>query len=429
VIPQSHRPQLLITVHGIRTDAGWQKAIAPVFGPHCELIESYDYGRYSALRFIQPWKNRQMVDRFYQWYGQTLASSPNVDSSAYDKRPSCIAHSFGSWIVGQAMLKHADIKFDKILFCGSVLPAEFDWDRLIARGQVGNVANECGSRDFWPYLAAKFVAGAGAAGSRGFTFCSSVVVNEKRDDFRHSDTLLRAHMTNVWRPFLLGRPSPLFVVHGRSIETREEFIRILHQTRGRIDQIVYGHEPNYRELRIAEGRSLDWTSVNPDIYTFLIDHDTKNVAGYINAMPVTDGVYNDIKGGKKLDKDITASDIVTFDTRVNVKLYLMSIAIHPDSRVYGEGILDQAFVRLATALVEKLIFYAEEREVFVTSLLAVTWTPAGEKICQYLGMKRIGTDAFHHPVYEVDIESLLAGKEKIYRPLAKLLRVYRNLGR
>jgi len=40
------------------------------------------------------------------------------------------------------MLKCPDIKFDKIILCGSIVNENFDWDTLIKRNQVFYIRNE-----------------------------------------------------------------------------------------------------------------------------------------------------------------------------------------------------------------------------------------------------------------------------------------------
>ncbi|HEX8191582.1 MAG TPA: hypothetical protein VF552_01650 [Allosphingosinicella sp.] len=420
-----YSPKLLMTVHGIRTDGSWQKQAASVLGPVVGAMESFDYGRYGTFSFFRPSKNRKLVDRFYEWYGMTVAATRGVDLSAHDKRPSCIAHSFGTWLVGMAMLKHPDVKFDKLIFNGSVLPADFDWERLIARDQVGLVCNECGTSDLWPRMAARFVRGTGDAGSRGFESSNSVVMNERRDDFAHSDFHLRQHMAEQWKPFIARPPFPLQVVQGRSIATREAFETMLRDVRADIDERIYGGQPNYRQLAIPEGRSIEWTDINPDIYTFLVDRNTGRPGGYINSMPLSEDAYAEIKSGRKLDKDIEAAEIETFEPGSELRIYLMSIAILPEHRIHGEGLMDQAYVRLTAGLEQKLLHYAR-LGVRVKSLLAITWTAQGEKICRHIGMDQIGRDASGHNIYELELAPLIDRPGRLHASLAKLLNQYRK---
>jgi pimeloyl-ACP methyl ester carboxylesterase len=179
--------------------------------------EAFDFGYYGLFRFLTPHYNWRMVDRFYSWVGQTIRSHTAVDLDRYDRRPSVVAHSLGSWIVGYAMLKHADLRFDKLILAGSILPRDFDWGTLFARDQVGFVRNECGLSDPWPRWARRLVGYSGTGGSEGFDWFGNLVENVPCEWFGHSDSLMRQHIERCWIPTLCQRPSPLVVRHGREI--------------------------------------------------------------------------------------------------------------------------------------------------------------------------------------------------------------------
>ncbi|MEA3051534.1 MAG: hypothetical protein QOG72_437 [Sphingomonadales bacterium] len=424
-----YRPKLLMSAHGIRTAGRWQKELAPVFGACVNRIESFDYGTYKLWRFLQPRKNEEMIDRFYEWYGNKVTSTPGVDLSNREKRPSCIAHSLGTWIVGMAMRKHDDIVFDKLLFSGSILPEDFEWDCLIADDRVGSVYNECGGRDIWPTVASKLVRGTGASGSKGFATQSPMVTNRRHKEFRHSDFQVRRHMETRWRPFLLSRPSPLCVRHGRDIETRAQFEKILGELRA-IDGEIYGVQPDYAAQALAPGRSLTWIKINPDIYTILIDRSSECAVGYVNAMPVTDEAYAEIRSGKLQDKDIGDFHVAPYRESGPVKLYLMSVAVADEARNWGLGLGDQGYSRLLGAVKEKLIGYAEDRGIAVSHLLAVVWTAAGRTICRQLGMEKVGVDPKGHDIFELEVTPLIEqGAELPSSQLKRVVEAYRAMPR
>src|SRR5450755_3282580 len=108
---KTYRPPLVISVHGIRTYGQWQKELPSVIGKH-SVHEAFDYSPYGLVRFAIPACNNRKINEFYQWYHNILKHHPEVVLGRYDKRPSLVAHSFGTWIVGYAMLKYPDIKFD-----------------------------------------------------------------------------------------------------------------------------------------------------------------------------------------------------------------------------------------------------------------------------------------------------------------------------
>ena len=421
-------PPLVVSVHGIMTHGEWQKVFASAMSTSPTQVESFSYGYYGLFRFLTPPFNRRMVDKFYDWYGSIVRSCPSVDLARYDRRPSVVAHSLGSWIVGNAMLKHDDVRFDKLILAGSILPRDFDWVTLFARDQVSFVRNECGQEDPWPRRARRLVAGTGTGGSEGFEWFSTSVENVRCEWSGHSDNLMREHIGTHWLPILRQAPSPLALLHGREINDRDRFSEILDHTGVTIDDEAFGDLEHYSEVEIPRGLSLTWIRRNPDIYTFLIDRETRTPAGYINAMPVNDDLYNEIRSGRVTDNKVPEASIRPF--LGTVKIYLMSIAIDEKYRRWGDGILQQAYVQLLTGFLDKLIYYARNSGVRTTHLLATAWTPEGRGMCEFFSMREIGKDAFGDSIFELDLESIRSVPlEKLPSVLRRLVKVYRELPR
>lgn len=388
-------------------------------------VESFDYGRYGLIRFLTPPFNSRLVDRFYNWYASAVKSCPSADLESYDKRPSVVAHSLGSWIVGNAMLKYEDVRFDKLVLAGSILPRDFDWATLFARDQVAFVRNECGQKDPWPSWASRLVLRAGTGGVEGFEWFGPGVENVRCEWFGHSDALMRQHIEKLWVPVLLRSPSPLTLLHGRDIQDGAKFLKILDHTGTIIDGEAFGTLPHYEEAEIPRGLSTTWIKVNPDIYTFLIDRQTAKPAGYINAMPVDDALYAQIRSGRVLDNAIPASSIVPFLGTEPVKVYLMSIAIDEEYRRWGDGVLQQAYVQLLTGFLDKLIYYAKNYGIRATHLLATAWTPEGRRMCQFFTMTEVGKDEFGDSIFELDLRVLQSTQlPRLCPPLRRLLKVY-----
>jgi pimeloyl-ACP methyl ester carboxylesterase len=400
----SYRPPLVIAIHGINTTGQWQKEFAAAMSDSGIHAESYDYGNYTALQFLSSSSNRKKIDEFYVWFCKTVKGARKIRLERYDRRPSVCAHSFGTWIIANAMLKYSDIKIDKLILSGSVLPRNFDWHALFSADQISSVRNETGKQDIWPAVASHFVNGTGDAGSKGFLEYGRQLRNVPFDWFGHSDALMRGHIENFWLPFLCEKPSPLAVLHGRDISDREEFASILDRT-GAIDDMVYGHLKGFAEVDIPSGRSLEWIAINPDIYTFLVDRETNVPVGYINAMPLKEDVYEQVRSGSMTDKDVPASGILPFFGPRQLKIYLMSIAVDPAYRNYGDGLAQRAFERLWNGFIDKLIIAARSQACKVTHILATTWTSEGLAICEHLGMKRIGADRFGDGIYELNLQT------------------------
>ena len=186
--PPSYRPPFVLSIHGIRTAAAWQKDFDELLASKgFDRFKAIDYGNYRLLRFLQTSQNEQMVEEFSNRYSQLMAQhNERVSLDDYKRRPSIIAHSFGTYIVGRAMLKYPDIRFDKIILCGSILPDDFDWGTLLARDQVDCVRNEYGSMDIWARLVRRFISMTGNSGYKGFDFPSTSIVQQEFE-FYHSD--------------------------------------------------------------------------------------------------------------------------------------------------------------------------------------------------------------------------------------------------
>ena len=425
---QSFVPPLLMSIHGIRTHGEWQKTFAAVASGSGSRCESFDYGRYGLLRFLLPPFNSNMVDRFYNWYTAQVKAYRDIDLSQFDKRPSVVAHSLGSWILGYALLKYEDVRIDKVILAGSILPRDFDWATIFARDQVSTVRNECGQKDPWPSWAGRFVARTGTAGSKGFDWFGPNVENVFIEWFGHSDALIRPHIENFWLPFLRQPPSPLVLVNGRDIHDGEKFSTTLDHTGTVIDEEAYGDLRNYDEVEIPRGLSLEWIRINPDIYTFLYDRKNRDPAGYFNTMPVSDAMYQRIRRGEIADNEVSANDIVPFTAGQTVRIYLMSIAIAEKYRRWGDGLMQLSYVQLLTGFIDKLRYHAKTRGIRATHFIAIAWTAEGRRMCEFFGMDQVGKDRFEDPIYELDIEALLKiDRRNVARPMRELVEVYRSM--
>ena len=162
IISASPPMRVICPLHGIRTRAVWQKRLSDLavrYGWVCRL-DRWSYGRFSLLAFFTPWSREAKLGWLRRQY----------DAETHDRRlliekgqaPSVVAHSFGTYILGYTLLRFNFIRFNKVILCGSILPRDFPWDKLIARGQVQAVRNEFGVRDPW----VKWVRGSSGAPDR-----------------------------------------------------------------------------------------------------------------------------------------------------------------------------------------------------------------------------------------------------------------------
>jgi len=159
----------------------------------------YDYGFFRGDEFIRPNRRYNKVMEFCDFY--------DLNYSANEPLPSVIAHSFGTLIIYEAMLKYDRIKFDTIIFCGSILHTKTDFRNLLDRDQFKKLINEHGSEEwflkFTRLLTIKRKMG--KAGNDGFL---DIPVNRKdkiinKPNYKsHSEYLKPLHMKEHWIPEL-----------------------------------------------------------------------------------------------------------------------------------------------------------------------------------------------------------------------------------
>ena len=114
-----------------------------------------------------------------------------------------IAHSFGTYALTRVLLEFQDIVLDGLILCGSVVPADFPWNRVASQlraPRARDVAiNECGTRDIWPPLAQSSTWGYGASGTYGF---GTVDIQDRIHRMPHSGYFDTAFVRAFWVPFV-----------------------------------------------------------------------------------------------------------------------------------------------------------------------------------------------------------------------------------
>lgn len=164
---------------------------------------------------------------------------------------------------------------------------------------------------------------------------------------------------------------PFEVIHGKEIGSY------------RIKQAVEIDQKSYsEEFQGVYELCMGWFIQNPDIYTVIVDKRIDKVVGYINAMPLEEEIISKIQDGVYMDTDIKPEYILTYDFPDFYKLYLCSVVIDPDYR----GSI--AFKMLYEAYFDKLLNLARN-DVFVSEIIADAVTKDGEKLCNFIGMKKI----------------------------------------
>jgi len=139
--------RVVFLLHGIRASNvdDWIKELGRRIlgrGQDSTDVRQPTYGYFTAARFALPSVRRKNIPVFQDWYTEALAEHPTAEFDI-------IAHSNGTYILGQALMKTPGMRFDNVALAGSVLPTNFPWGELKRSKQVGRVRNDRGNRD-WP---------------------------------------------------------------------------------------------------------------------------------------------------------------------------------------------------------------------------------------------------------------------------------------
>jgi pimeloyl-ACP methyl ester carboxylesterase len=181
-------------VHGINTEAYWIDLVKPTLEDAGFVVAPTSYGNYSVPKFLLPFKGprRKAADRVVR----AIITAKHLFKPT---EMSVISHSFGTYVVAQILAEHPEFKWDRIIFCGSVLKDTFPLFQYLGRFEPPLV-NEVGSRDYWPAIAQSVGCGYGSIGSRGLH--DPAVSTRWHHGYRHSDFLDENFTKTFWIPFL-----------------------------------------------------------------------------------------------------------------------------------------------------------------------------------------------------------------------------------
>ncbi|HJY86440.1 MAG TPA: hypothetical protein VKE24_06335 [Candidatus Acidoferrales bacterium] len=263
--------EVVITVHGVNPDRGWQRAVHEVLEPHFACI-AHDYPDYDTvigpvravsnvwllaisgmalllgigaavlgiwwmtgyaalvfaiafpLGLVLGWRSRVAC---------TKRLMRHIADKVQSGSPHVIAHSLGTYLVGRVIRKYTSVTFANVLLVSCVLPRDFAWGQIVKERprSIRAVRNEFGTSD-WVVKTLRWISwlarDLGTAGDRGFhevrglihTLPTPVrdcpacdrrrarVHNAPLQEYGHSEVFLgRRHARELWLPFLWGFPA------------------------------------------------------------------------------------------------------------------------------------------------------------------------------------------------------------------------------
>jgi hypothetical protein len=185
---------VVVLVHGIRDYALWQDSIRSTLEGAGFKAELTNFNRFNLIKFLLPiwFFRRQAIEDVWRQIRIIFQNNPNTPISV-------IAHSFGTFVISHLMKEEFDLKFHRIIFCGSVVPYNFSYEQIQDRF-VAPILNEVGTRDIWPALAESITSGYGSAGTYGFR--RPLVRDRWHNGAGHGYFLDAAFCRKYWVPFL-----------------------------------------------------------------------------------------------------------------------------------------------------------------------------------------------------------------------------------
>lgn len=193
----------VLALHGMNTRGAWQEEfnwmISRIYG-HSVPVAIYKYGVIrpgAILKWRQRQLTRQLIERIRRLQG-------DAEFRGFGGVPDVIAHSFGTWLLGHALLEDQSLKVGRVILTGCILRPDFDWRPLIGR-QIEAVLCHYATKDFWARIAHYIIPDSGPSGRRGFND-RETAIHVRAEGLAHSDFFLENQMpkmhAHVWQPFL-----------------------------------------------------------------------------------------------------------------------------------------------------------------------------------------------------------------------------------
>ena len=172
--------RVVFIVHGVRDLGEWpsefetalQAQVTQLRDDRPLAIASVRYGYFGMGQFLLRRDREKYVRWFMDQYTETLASYPAVEEVHF------IGHSNGTYLLASALGQYRSLKMDRLVLAGSVVPRDYDWNKIFAANQVQKVRNYVADDDLVVALFPRFFETEpmrrldntiGSAGFNGFT--------------------------------------------------------------------------------------------------------------------------------------------------------------------------------------------------------------------------------------------------------------------
>ena len=145
--PREEVTDVVFVIHGIRDQGYWTNKIARRIRKKGETqgkiiaTETSSYGYFPMLSFLFFGERRRKVHWFMDQYAQAVAQYPKAKFSF-------VGHSNGTYLLARGLRDYLCCRFERVVFAGSVVRRNYQWDRFIKSGKVKEVANYVATADW-----------------------------------------------------------------------------------------------------------------------------------------------------------------------------------------------------------------------------------------------------------------------------------------
>lgn len=193
-----------VIIHGMNTQGAWQESFS------WRLAQNYGYSVPVSIFkfghvFFTPFMPRRSARYVKRFADHLRHRQEEVDQTTTHSYPDVVAHSFGTWLLKEAIEKNDDLRVGRIILTGSIVPPDFDWRPLIDAGRVQAVLCHRAPKD-WVVPWAQFgIPRSGPSGILGFNDDTDVH-HELSASFSHSSFFTEKNlptvMSEIWGRFL-----------------------------------------------------------------------------------------------------------------------------------------------------------------------------------------------------------------------------------
>ena len=205
---------VIFVIHGIRDEGFWTQKVARriretgrrVSPERVFATETSSYGYFPMLPFLLSWGRRDKVEWLMDQYTENKALYPNA-------RFSYVGHSNGTYLLAKALQEYPAARFHHVVFAGSVVRTDYQWEKIFQQGRVAAVLNYVATADwvvaFFPKsLQTLRWQDLGSAGHDGFQATSPLLQQAKFVRGGHSAALEEANWDAI-ADFVVSGPAAI----------------------------------------------------------------------------------------------------------------------------------------------------------------------------------------------------------------------------